>query len=50
LIGHLNEVSGAGGTGGNWKGASRILVGEIEGKRLLKRPRRRWEGYIKVAL
>jgi hypothetical protein len=29
-------------------GVHRFLVGELEGKRPLGRPRRRWEGNIKV--
>ena len=31
---------------GERRGAYRILVGEIERKRPLERPRRRWEGNI----
>ena len=33
---------------GNRKGAYRVLVGKPEGKRRLGRPRRRWEGNIKL--
>jgi RNase P/RNase MRP subunit p29 len=35
---------------GEKKNAYRILVGKIEGKRLLGRPRRRWEDNIKLEL
>jgi hypothetical protein len=35
---------------GEKRGAYRILVGKPEGKRLLGRPRRRWEESIKVDL
>ena len=31
-------------------GADRVLVGKPEGKRLLGRPRRRWEDNIKMDL
>jgi RNase P/RNase MRP subunit p29 len=31
-------------------GAYRILVGKFEGKRLLGRPKRRWENNIKMPL
>jgi hypothetical protein len=34
---------------GDRRGAYRVLVGRHEGKRLLGRPRRRWEDNIKVA-
>jgi len=36
--------------GTNGGGAYRLLVGKREGKRLLGRPRRRWEGNIKMDL
>ena len=32
------------------RGVSRVLVGKPEGKRLLWRPRRRWEDNIKMDL
>jgi hypothetical protein len=32
------------------RGIYRVLVGNPEGKRLLGRPRRRWEGNIKMDL
>jgi hypothetical protein len=32
------------------RGACRVLVGNPEGKRLLRRPRRRWEDNIKMDL
>jgi hypothetical protein len=35
---------------GEKRGAYRILVGRPEGRRLLGRPRRRWEDNIKVYL
>jgi hypothetical protein len=35
---------------GDNRNANRILVGKPEGKRLLERPRRRWENDIKVDL
>ena len=35
---------------GKGKGVYRGLVGKPEGKRLLGRPRRRWEGNVKVDL
>ena len=35
---------------GERKGVYRILVGKPEGKRPLGRPRRRWDGNIKVVL
>jgi hypothetical protein len=33
---------------GERRGAYRVLVGKLEGKRLLVRPRRRWEDKIKM--
>jgi len=33
-----------------WRDAYRVLVGEIEGERLLRRSRRRWEDNIKMDL
>jgi hypothetical protein len=33
---------------GKRKGAYRVLVGKPEGRRLLERPRRRWEDNIKM--
>jgi hypothetical protein len=35
---------------GERKGVYRVLVGKHEGKRPLGRPRRRWEGNIKMDL
>jgi len=35
---------------GEGRGAQRVLVGKLEGKRPLGRPRRRWEGNIKMDL
>jgi hypothetical protein len=35
---------------GEGRGVHRVLVGRSEGKRPLERPRRRWEGYIKLDL
>jgi hypothetical protein len=35
---------------GNRSGAFRILVGRPEGRRPLRRPRRRWEDNIKMDL
>jgi len=35
---------------GERRGVYRVLVGKPEGKRLLGRPRRRWEGDIKMDL
>jgi hypothetical protein len=32
------------------RGADRVLVGKFEGKRPFGRPRRRWEGNIKMDL
>jgi hypothetical protein len=32
---------------GDWRGVYRVLVGRPEGKRLLGRPRHRWEDNIK---
>ena len=43
-----NEVGGACSTYWVWRGVYRILVGKPEGKRLLGRPRRRWEDNIKI--
>jgi hypothetical protein len=46
------EKNGMGGIcstyGGEERGVYRILVGKPEGKRLLGRPRRRWEDNIKM--
>jgi hypothetical protein len=41
-------VGGTCGTHG--RGVYRVLVGKPEGKRLLERPRRRWEDNIKMDL
>ena len=35
---------------GEWRGVHMVLVGKPEGKRPLGRPRRRWEGNIKMDL
>jgi hypothetical protein len=35
---------------GERRGVYRVLVGKPEGNRLLKRPRRRWKGNIKMDL
>jgi hypothetical protein len=35
---------------GEGRGVYRVLVGKPEGKRLLKRPRRRWEDNIRMDL
>jgi hypothetical protein len=35
---------------GEWRGVYRVLVGKLEGKRPLGRPRRRWEDNIKTDL
>jgi hypothetical protein len=35
---------------GEWRGVHRVLVGKLEGKRPLGRPRRRWEDNIKKDL
>jgi hypothetical protein len=38
------------GAYGEDRGVHRVLVGKPEGKRLLRRPRRTWEGNIKMDL
>jgi hypothetical protein len=43
-------MGGARRTYGEKKGAYRVLVGKPEGKRLLVRPKSRWEDNIKVDL
>jgi hypothetical protein len=46
-----NEMGGAFSTlGGKRRGACRVLVGKLEGKRRLGRNRRRWEDNIKMDL
>jgi hypothetical protein len=35
---------------GQRRGLCRVLVGKPEGRRLLERPRHRWEGNIKIDL
>ena len=35
---------------GEWRGVYRVLVGKPDGKKPLGRPRRRWEGNIKMDL
>jgi hypothetical protein len=42
-VGHVARM-------GEGRGVSRVLVGRPEGKRLLGRPRRRWEDNIKMDL
>jgi len=41
---------GACGAYGEGRGVHRVLVGKPEGKKLLGRPRRRWEDNIKMDL
>jgi hypothetical protein len=43
-------VGGTCGTHGEGRGVYRVLVGRPEGKRTLRRPRRRWEDNIKIDL
>jgi len=43
-------MDGACSAYGNRKGIYRVLVGKLEGKRALGRPRRRWEDNIKLDL
>jgi hypothetical protein len=45
-----NETDGACGTTGDRRDAYRVLVGKIEGKRPLGRPRLKWENNITMAL
>jgi hypothetical protein len=45
-----NELGGAYGTHGRGKKVYRVLVGKPEGNRPLGRPRRSWEGGIKMDL
>jgi hypothetical protein len=45
-----NEMGGAYSTYEERRGAYRVLVGKPEGKRLLGRPRCRWEDNIKMEL
>jgi len=35
---------------GGWRGACRVLVGRPEGRRLLGKPKRRWEDNIEMDL
>jgi hypothetical protein len=44
------EVGRTCGTHGEGRSVYRVLVGRPKGKRPLGRPRRRWEGYIKMDL
>jgi hypothetical protein len=44
------EMGGTCDTNGERRGAYRALVGKPEGRRLLGRPRRRWEDNIKMVL
>jgi hypothetical protein len=41
-------VGGTCGTHGEWRGVYWVLIGMLEGKRLLGRPRRSWEDNIKM--
>ena len=43
-------MGGACSSYGKRRGVYRVSVGKPEGKRLLGRPRRRWEDYIKMDL
>jgi hypothetical protein len=43
-------MGGACNTYGEWRGVYKILVGEPEGTRPLRRPRRRWEKNITMDL
>jgi hypothetical protein len=43
-------VGGTCGTHGGGRGVYRVLVGRLEGKRSLGRPRHRWEDNIKMDL
>jgi hypothetical protein len=45
-----NEVGGTCGTHGEGREIYSVLVGRLEGKRPLGRPRRRWENNIKLDL
>jgi len=45
-----NEMDGACSVYGERRGLYRVLVGKLEGKRPLGRPRRRWENNIKMDL
>ena len=45
-----NEVGGACSMYGQKRGINWVLVGKHEGKRPLRRPRRRWEDNIKMDL
>ena len=45
-----NEMGGACGTYGGTTGVYRVLVGKLEGKKQLGRPRRRWEDNNKMDL
>jgi hypothetical protein len=43
-------MGGACSAYGEWRGVFRVLVGKPKGRRLLERPRHRWEDNIKMAL
>ena len=43
MVGHVSRM-------GERRRTNRIFVGKLEGKRLLGRPRRRWEDKIKMDL
>jgi hypothetical protein len=45
-----NEMGGACSMYGTRRGVGRVLVRKPEGKRPLRRPRRRWEDNIKMVL
>ena len=45
-----NEMGGACGAYGEGRGVHRVMVGKLEGKRPLGRPRRRWDDNIKMGV
>jgi hypothetical protein len=45
-----NKMGGACSTHGEINGAYSVVVGKPEGKRALRRPRRRWDNNIKMNL
>jgi hypothetical protein len=46
----MNEMGGACSVEGEERGVCRVLMGKPEGKRLLGRPRRRWDNNIRMDL
>ena len=46
----MNEMGRACGAYGEDRGVYKVLVGKLDGKRPLRRPRRRWEDNIKMDL